>query len=65
MNIIEATRIALKEDKCIYNTAFPRVKMKPDLGMPFDIMRSDGNDRQHNWNPSGEDILSNKWEVCD
>lgn len=65
MNIIEATRKALDEKKCIYNTEFPSVKMQPDLYIPFDIMKSDGTDRVQCWNPSGEDILSDKWEVCD
>lgn len=65
MNIIEATRKALDEKKYIYDTKYPFVKMCPDLVMPFDIMKSDGSDRSHYWNPTGENILSDDWEICD
>lgn len=33
--------------------------------MPFDIMLSDGSRVMHNWNPTGEDFLSDKWELRD
>lgn len=65
MNIIEATRKALNEEKCIVNTKYPDVKMQPDLSMPFDIMKPDGSNRVRCWNPTGEDILSDNWEICD
>lgn len=65
MNIIEATRKALDEEKCIINTQYPDVKMQPNLSIPFDIMRQDGSNRVRCWNPTGEDFLSDDWEICD
>ena len=65
MNIVEATRKALNEKKYIYNKNCPDVKLDPDLLMPFDIMRTDGSERVHCWNPTGEDILSEEWEIFD
>lgn len=65
MNIIEATKQAIEQNKCIYDTRFPHVKMRPDSLIPFDIMYMDGNNVQHRWNPTGEDILSDNWELCD
>ena len=65
MNIIEATEKALEEHKCIYQTDYPDVKMEPDLCLPFDIMMKDGSKRTHCWNPTGGDILSDDWEICD
>lgn len=65
MNIIEATRKALDEKKCIRNRRSPGIKMEPDLLMPFDVMKPKGSGRAKCWNPTGEDILSEDWEICD
>lgn len=65
MNIIEATKQAIEKNKCIYDPGFPDVKMRPDSLMPFDIVYMDGSNVKHCWNPTGEDILSDTWELCD
>lgn len=65
MNIIKAVKSAIAEEKFIYNTDYPEIKIKPDRLMPFDIMLSDGSRVMHNWNPTGEDFLSDKWELRD
>lgn len=65
MNIIEATKQAIEKNKYIYDSKHPDVKMRPDSLMPFDIMYMDGSYARHNWNPTGEDILSNNWELCE
>ena len=65
MNIIEATKKALEEKKCIYDTKYPQCKMLPYLCIPFVIMRKDGSNRKSCWDPTGEDILSDTWKVCD
>lgn len=65
MNIIEATRKALKHHKRIYQSDYPEAKMQPYLSIPFDIMLADNSRKTPNWNPTGTDILSDKWEICD
>ena len=65
MNIIEATKQAIKKNKCIYDPNLPEVKIRPTRVMPFDIMHMDGSNVKHCWNPTGEDILSDNWELCD
>lgn len=65
MNIIKATKKALDEKKCIHRTDYPYVKIYPSFYMPFAISMPDGSNRVNNWNPTGEEILSDKWEICD
>lgn len=48
MNIVEATKQAIKKNKCIYDPALPEVKMRPNRSMPFDIMHMDGSNVAHN-----------------
>lgn len=64
MNIIEATKKALEESRYIYNKKSPIVKLIPWNSLPFDICGMDGSNTRHNWNPTGEDILSDDWDVC-
>ena len=66
MNIIEATKKAVDENKAIYRKSLPHIKFVPtnSKNAAF-ILFSDDNDRPAGrmWNPMAKDILSNDWEV--
>ncbi len=66
MNIIEATKKAVDENKAIYRKSLPHIKFVPtnSKNAAF-ILFSDDNDRPAGrmWNPMAKDILSNDWQV--
>ena len=66
MNIIEATKKAVDENKAIYRKSLPHIKFIPtnSKNAAF-ILFSDDNDSPAGriWNPMAKDILSNDWEV--
>lgn len=66
MNIIEATKKAVDENKTIYRKSLPHIKFVPtnSKNAAF-ILFSDDNDSPAGrmWNPMAKDILSNDWEV--
>lgn len=66
MNIIEATKKAVDENKDIYRKSLPHIKFIPtnSKNAAF-ILFSDDNDSPAGriWNPMAKDILSNDWEV--
>ena len=63
MNIIEATKKAVDENKAIYRKSLPHIKFVPtnSKNAAF-ILFSDDNDRPAGrmWNPMAKDILSNE-----
>lgn len=66
MKIDDAIRYAILFDKCICNRDAPYVKMKPESqGMPLTIMRDDGTNKTKYWNPTVEELMSNKWQIVD
>ena len=65
MNIIEATKKAVDENKAIYRKSLPHIKFVPtnSKNVAF-IVFSDNDDRAGGmWNPMAKDILSDDWEV--
>jgi len=66
MNIIEATKKAVDENKAIYRKSLPHIKFVPtnSKNAAF-ILFSDDNDSPAGrmWNPMAKDILSDDWEV--
>ena len=66
MNIIEATKKAVDENKAIYRKSLPHIKFVPtnSKNAAF-ILFSDDNDRPAGrmLNPMAKDIFSNDWEV--
>ena len=66
MNIIEATKKAVDENKAIYRKSLPHIKFVPTNSKNAAvILISADNDRQAGrmWNQMAKDILSNDWEV--
>ena len=66
MNIIEATKKAVDENKAIYRKSFPRIKFVPTNSKDAAfILFSDDNDRSAGrmWNPFANDILADDWEI--
>lgn len=66
MNIIEATKKAVDENKAIYRKAFPSIKFVPtNSKCAAFILLSDGEDSPAGkmWNPFADDILADDWEL--
>lgn len=64
MNICEAAKKALEEDKCIREKPFNvKVKLvKRDVGV---LMKLDGNHPVRGWQPTAEELTSENWEVVE
>ncbi len=66
MNIIEATKKAVDENKVIYRKSLPHIKFIPtnSKNAAFILFSDDNNSPAGRmWNPMAKDILSNDWEV--
>lgn len=66
MKIDETVKQALEQEKCIARIDCQNVKMCPTCeAMPLTIMMHDGSNPCKNWNPTAEDLISDKWIVVD
>ena len=65
MNIIEATKKAVDENKAIYRKSLPHIKFVPtnSKNAAFILFSDDDSPAGRMWNPMAKDILSNDWEV--
>ena len=59
MNICEAAKKALEEDKCIREKLY---KVTGDTGI---LMRLDGSHPVKGWQPTARELISESWEVME
>lgn len=64
MNICEATKKALEENKCIREKPY-KVKVKPIKGDVGTIMGLDGSHPVKGWQPTARELISESWEVME
>lgn len=60
MNICEATKKALEENKCIREKPY-KVKVKPIKGDVGTIMGLDGSHPVKGWQPTARELISESW----
>lgn len=65
MNIIEATKKAVDENKAIYRKTIPHIKFVPtnSKNAAFIVFSDNDNRARGMWNPMAKDILSDDWEA--
>lgn len=64
MNICEAAKKALEEDKCIREKPY-KVKVKLVKGGTGILMRLDGSHPVKGWQPTARELISESWEVME
>ena len=64
MNICEAAKKALEEDKCIREKPY-KVKVKLVKGDTGILMRLDGSNPVKGWQPTARELISESWEVME
>ena len=63
MKIDEAVKQALSADGFIWSMDFPDILIKPYHGIPCTVVNRDGSNFANCWNPTSDDLLSDKWFV--
>lgn len=65
LNIKEAAEIAMKEGKCIFMKAIPAVKIRLEKTDMCTLMLRDGSYPKTGWQPTGEQLVSEDWDVTE
>lgn len=65
LNIKEAAEIAMKEGKCIFMKAIPTVKIRLEKTDMCTLMLRDGSYPKTGWQPTGEQLVSEDWDVTE
>ena len=65
MHIEEAAEIAVKESKCICMNDVPGVKIRPEKMDMCTLMLRDGSSPKAGWQPTGNLLTSEDWDVTE
>lgn len=65
MNIKEAAEIAINEGKCIFMRDVPGVKIRPEKTDMCTLMLRDGSHPKTGWQPTGNQLISEDWDVTE
>lgn len=65
LNIKEAAEIAMKESKCICMKDVPGVKIRPEKMDMCTLMLRNGSSPKAGWQPTGNQLISEDWDVTE
>lgn len=65
VNIKEAAEIAMNEGKCIFMRDVPGVKIRPEKMDMCTLMLRDGSSPKAGWQPTGNQLISEDWDVTE